>query len=89
MTLKRRLRKIEGMLDHSREGRQRPIICVVYDSDMPTEAQRETAIAEYKAKNPECVAREPKGFDVVYVVSETAKHLTEQVIRGEGTEKSP
>ncbi len=89
MTFKQRLKKIEERLKQRAGGSQRPTLVVVYDSIMPTGPQIEAAIAEYKAENPECVAKDPQGFDVVYVESETAKQLTEQILMGEGTEKSP
>lgn len=84
MTLGQRLRKIEGILANSRGGRQRPTICIVYDSDMPTEAQRKTAIAECKTINPEC--SDNNNIHIIYVLDEKTKKLTERVLSGERTD---
>ena len=89
MTMKRRLRSIEEKLERRAGGNQRTTLVVVYDPIMPKGPKSQAAIAEYKAKNPRVRSEGAEGFDVIYVVSETAKQLTERVIRGEGTAKSP
>ena len=87
MTIKQRLKKIEERLEQWAGDRHRPTLVVVYDSSMPIGPQSQAAIAEYKARNPEYQIKDPKGFDVIYVVSETAKQLTERALRGERTEQ--
>ena len=61
MTLEHRVEKLE---QRTGAGKQ-VVICVRYEGDdtAPTEAQREAAIADYKAKNPD---RKEGDFIVLY-----------------------
>jgi hypothetical protein len=87
--MKRRVRKIEEKLERRAGGSQRPRFVVVYDPIMPAGPQSEAAIAEYWIKKNQVRSEVAEGFDVVYVVSEAAKQMTERILMGEGTEKSP
>lgn len=75
--------RVERLEKHTGASSKSPVtLVVVYDGQNPTEAEKETAIEAYKAKNPDW---EGKDINVVYVTSEKAKELTERIITGGGT----
>ncbi len=53
MTLKFRIRRIEERLEHTSGGRQLRTICILCDDVMPTDAQAEAAINDYKNRHPD------------------------------------
>ncbi|MBI2855084.1 MAG: hypothetical protein HYX87_09240 [Chloroflexi bacterium] len=84
MRLDRRLELLEKI---SRINEREVVwLVVVYDRSpgisAATEAEKEAAIARYKSEHPDW---ESKDFNIVYVVSERGKEMTERVIRGERT----
>ncbi len=54
MSIKNRLDKLEQE-QHAKDGKHQIVIRVCYEGDNtePTEAQKESRIAEYKAKHPD------------------------------------
>jgi len=51
--------RIEKLEKHTGAGKQQPIRWVLYEGQPePTEAQREAAIADYKAKHPDWEGRD-------------------------------
>jgi len=76
MTLKKRIDELE-----KKTGSKEPIwIIVVCEGAEPTEAQKEARIADYKAKHPDWQGRD---FNVIRVINEHAKELTERLLAGE------
>ncbi len=83
MGIERRIENLEKTIGGS--GNQQSIVLVLYEGQpKPTEAQRQAAIADYKAKNPSWAE---KDITVIYVTSENAKKLTEDILAGKGTER--
>lgn len=59
-----------------------PWLVYVRSEGATDEDQREAAIADYNAKHPDWVGHD---FNVIEVVDEECKQLTERVLNGEGT----
>ncbi len=76
--------RIERLERHAGDNEGKPCLVVVYDdTGKPSEAALEAAKAEYRAKNPNW---QEKDFNVIWVIDEHTKELTERVIAGEGTD---
>lgn len=81
--LKNRIKKLEQQPE---ADKPRATIVYVYDSksETKTEAARQKAIAEYRAKHPDW---QPSPTDLyIQVINAETKELTERIIAGEGTE---
>ena len=76
-----RIRKLENHTGI----RSQPVTLVVVagETEADTEADQQKAIADYHAMNPDKADAE---FNIIHVVTEYGRRLTERIIAGEGTE---
>lgn len=80
--LENRIEKLEKQTGADKP--EKPWLVVVYDdTGKPSEAVLEAAKAEYKAKHPDWQERD---FNVIWVVDEDCKRMTEELVQGKGTE---
>ena len=75
--------RIEKLEKHTGDTESPPYLVVVYDdTGKPSEAALEAAKVEYKAKHPDWQERD---FNVIWVIDEDCKRMTEEIIQGKGT----
>ena len=81
MSIERRIEKLE---QSAGVGQQKEVWLVVVreGTGKPSEAALEAAKAEYKAKHPDWQGRD---FNVIWVIDEDCKRMTEEIIQGKGT----
>ena len=80
--LENRIEKLEKHTGADTE--EKPWLVVVYDdTGKPSEAELEKAKADYKAKHPDWQERD---FNVIWVIDEECKRMTEELVQGKGTE---
>ena len=80
MSIESRVEKLEK---HTSDTEVKPWLVVVYDdTGKPSEAALEAAKADYKATHPDWQERD---FNVIWVIDEDCKRMTEEIIQGKGT----
>ena len=78
-------KRIDKLEKSTGVGEQEKVwLVVVYDdTGKPSEVALEAAKAEYKATHPDWQERD---FNVIWVIDEDCKRMTEEVLQGKGTE---
>ena len=70
---------------HLTSGRLLRWLVVVYDdTGKPSEAELEKAKAKYRKEHPDWQERD---FNVIWVIDEDCKRMTEEILQGKGTEQ--
>ena len=78
--------RIEKLEKQTTVNKAEPVtLVVVYDgTGKPSEAELEKAKAKYRKEHPDWQERD---FNVIWVIDEDCKRITEEVLQGKGTEQ--
>lgn len=76
--------RIEKLEKQTGDTEEKPWLVVVYDdTSKPSDAELEKAKAKYRKEHPDWQERD---FNVIWVIDEECKRMTEEIIQGKGTE---